>query len=163
MNQQYFEIARRIKRIHNTFAGSGSRFIRQQNLTFSQMEMMLYLMRNSGRPICQKELEEALHLTNPTVTGLLSRLEEKGMVVRRVDEKDRRFRRVELSQDGREVLKKVGDEIHRTERKLFGCLNREETDQLLELLDRVAQHAEAERECCPVREHWKENKEEQSC
>ena len=141
MNQQYFEIARRIKMIHCTFAGNRKRSMDAYDLTFAQMDIMVYLMKNSDHRICQKKLEEATRLTNPTVTGILNRLEEKGLIIRRVDEKDRRYRYVEISEKGRNVLEEMGDSLHQTELRLFGCLSEEEAAQLLKLLDKVAEHA----------------------
>ena len=141
MNQQYFEISRRIKMIHCAFAGNRKRSMAEHDLTFAQMDTMMYLMHNSGHRIYQKELEQASHLTNPTVTGILNRLEEKGLIVRQVDEKDRRYRYVELSDKGRKILQEVGDGMQQTEQRLFGCLNEEEAGRLFELLDKVAEHA----------------------
>lgn len=68
------------------------------------------------------------------------------MIVRQIDEKDRRFRSVELSEKGRKILEEVGDSIQRTENRLFGCLTQEETEQLLKLLEKVAQHAACDKD-----------------
>lgn len=148
MNRQYFEMAQRIKFIHNAFAGNRSRSLEQHDLTFSQMEIMLYLKHHSGKIIYQKEIETASRLTNPTVTGILSRLEEKGMILRQVDEKDRRFRRVELTDKGKDVLKGMGAGFHDTEEKLFGCLDEAEKEQFLHLLKKITdrEHVGYERE-----------------
>ncbi len=140
MNQRRFEIARRIKIINNIFAGNRNRSLDEFHLTFTQMDIMLYLMRNSERVVYQKEIEEVSRMANPTVTGILNRLAEKGMITRRVDERDRRYRAVQITSRGNEVLRNMGDRIHQTEEILFGCLTEEEEEQLLRLLDKVAEH-----------------------
>lgn len=78
MNQQYFEIARRIKMIHCAFSGNRRRSMDTYDLTFAQMDTMMYVMHNSDHKIYQKELEKASRLSNPTVTGILNRLKKKG-------------------------------------------------------------------------------------
>ena len=65
-------------------------------LTASQMGILAYL-DEQNQPVPQKQIQDFFHLTNPTVTGLLKRLEEKGMVVRKQSEQDARVRLVQLS------------------------------------------------------------------
>ena len=126
-----------MKIVHNTFAWSGNRSMEKYGLTVAQFEIMLYLLKNPDEIIYQKELERSFRLSNPTVTGILSRLEEKGMITRQVDRKDHRFRVVMLSPKGRQILNDMEGRLHETEEKVFGCLKEEEMDQLLALLDKV--------------------------
>ncbi|MCI8417380.1 MAG: MarR family transcriptional regulator [Lachnospiraceae bacterium] len=137
MNKRRFEIAHRMKIIHNTFAWSGNRSLEKYGLTVTQIELMLYLLHNPDETIYQKEIERTFRLSNPTVTGILGRLEEKGMIVRQVDSRDHRYRVVVLSPKGRQVVQEMEGRLHETENEVFGCLTEEETDQLLALLDKV--------------------------
>ena len=65
-------------------------------LTASQIGILTYL-EEQEQPVPQKQIQDFFHLTNPTVTGLLQRLEEKGMVVRKQSEQDARVRLVQLA------------------------------------------------------------------
>lgn len=146
VNRRRMEISHRIKIIGNTFEWEKNRFLNQHDLTFSQVEIMMYLLHNSGKIIYQKEIERTFRLSNPTVTGILSRLEEKGMVIRRVDARDRRYRAVTLTESGEETMRNLGDGFQKAEELLFGCLEEEEEAQLLRLLEKVTDHV--------IRERW---------
>ena len=45
----------------------------------SQQEILFYLGFHEGEPIHQREIEKWFHLKNPTVTGILNRLEENAI------------------------------------------------------------------------------------
>ena len=59
------------------------------DLTSAQGHIMGYLAQRS-QPPCSRDIEETFHLSHPTVSGLLSRLEKKDFIVLRPDETDRR-------------------------------------------------------------------------
>lgn len=75
------------------------------DLTSAQGRIMGYLAQRS-QPPCSRDIEETFHLSHPTVSGLLSRLEKKDFIELRPDETDRRCKRIY-------VLPK-GDELHET-------------------------------------------------
>lgn len=62
------------------------------DLTSSQADVLNYVWHNEkkGQPIQQVDIERRFSLSNPTVTGLIQRLEAKGFVIREVSEKDKR-------------------------------------------------------------------------
>ena len=57
--------------------------------------------------ISQRELADKLHVSAPTVTAMLQRLEASGVIERRDDEQDQRVTRVFLTDAGREMLREV--------------------------------------------------------
>ena len=75
------------------------------DLTSAQGHIMGYLAQRS-QPPCSRDIEETFHMSHPTVSGLLSRLEKKDFIELRPDETDRRCKRIY-------VLPK-GDELHET-------------------------------------------------
>ena len=54
------------------------------DLTFSQGHIMGYLAHRDTPP-CAKDIEDRFHLSHPTVSGLLSRLEKKEFIQLRED------------------------------------------------------------------------------
>ena len=53
------------------------------DLTFSQGHIMGYLA-HCDTPPCAKDIEDRFHLSHPTVSGLLSRLEKKEFIALRI-------------------------------------------------------------------------------
>lgn len=82
-----------------------TRVLRQQDegeLT-PTMRSMLGTIDRDG-PVSLGELAVAEHVAPPTVTKVVGKLEESGLVARTVDEADRRVTRVELTAAGRSRL-----------------------------------------------------------
>jgi MarR family transcriptional regulator for hemolysin len=65
-------------------------------LTRSHWRAVIYIWRTPG--ISQTELSEILDLSRMGVTGLIDRMESKGLVLRRDDAKDRRVKRIYLTE-----------------------------------------------------------------
>jgi DNA-binding MarR family transcriptional regulator len=72
------------------------------DLTPSQISALATIDRNG--PVTLGELAALERVQPPSVTVVATRLEEKGLVVRRTDPRDRRVSRVETSKDGRKLL-----------------------------------------------------------
>lgn len=130
-------IARKLKLIHHSFKEHRNRFLLQYDLTSSQLDVLGYLAVNREKEIHQREIENWLHLTNPTVTGILNRLEEKNFILRTTNPKDRRFRRILLTEKGCCVLEKIGQELDNRDARIYQCMTGEERQLLEELLDRI--------------------------
>ncbi len=65
---------------------------------------VLYQLHAAGRPVRMGELADRVLITRPTVTRLVGRLVDQGLVERTGDAEDRRTVRVSLSQAGRARL-----------------------------------------------------------
>jgi len=84
------------------------RRVRELGLTRSQWWVLTHLFRKDG--ITQSELAETLELEKPSLGRLLDRLESKGWVRRAADPRDRRAKRVFLT-DAAEAPMQVMREI----------------------------------------------------
>jgi DNA-binding MarR family transcriptional regulator len=62
------------------------------NLTMPQMSVMRAVVRSRG--ISLKDLSHAVSLAHSTVSGIVDRLEKRGMIERRVDQSDGRISRI---------------------------------------------------------------------
>jgi len=70
-------------------------------ITYLQYMAMMVLWQHS--PLTVKQMGEQLNLDSGTLTPLLKRLEEKGLVLRRRDEKDERVRQISLTDTGQKL------------------------------------------------------------
>src|SRR5699024_4850070 len=94
--QKPFPIGRQLRMLNNKFRELGDRNLQKYNLTAAQLDVMIYLKCSGEEEIHQRQIENWFQLKNPTVTGLLNRLEEKGFIIRRTNPADRRYRVIEL-------------------------------------------------------------------
>lgn len=130
-------INKQLKMIHNTFEERRNKHLLKYNLTSSQQEILFYLGFHEGEPIHQREIEKWFHLKNPTVTGILNRLEEKGFIVRKTGETDKRFRMIELTEKSRCLMQEMREEMWQMNDKIYSCMTEEERSQLSGLLERI--------------------------
>lgn len=65
------------KQINNIYEKEFNNLLRGIGITSSQCAVLDYLLGSSKEFVNQKDIEKALSLKNPTVTGILKRLDEK--------------------------------------------------------------------------------------
>ncbi|MCL2917959.1 MarR family winged helix-turn-helix transcriptional regulator [Shewanella litorisediminis] len=109
-------------------------------LTYPQYLVMLVLWEEEGLSV--KSLGERLHLDSGTLTPLLKRLEQKGLVTRGRSAQDERVRVLHLTDDGR-LLKRGARDIPDRMRCMVGT-GLDELAELKRLCDKAAKLLERE-------------------
>lgn len=133
----------KFKRIHEMFRARMNVDMKESDLTFSQMEI-LYLEKHADHAINQQELCDAVQVSHPTMIGLINRMEEKDLVVRRTDPMNRRSRYIEMTQKSQEILRQTRERRHRNDRMLVKGFTDEETKELNRLLGMVYRNMQSE-------------------
>ena len=90
--------------------------------------------------LSQSDLADVLHVSRPTVTSLLQRLEASGLIERRTDEIDSRVTRVYLTDAGRAMTARLGVVFAQMTRESLGGLTPAECEALAQLLEGVNEH-----------------------
>ena len=124
--------------IARQLTGVMDRRLHRYGLTRSHWRAVLYIWRAPG--ISQTELSEILDLSRMGVTGLIDRMEKKGLVSRRDDSTDRRLKRIYLTESTAEMMPiiiKLGREMID---EFFEGLDESEQEQLVSLLLRVKEN-----------------------
>ena len=114
------------------------------NLTGVQHEILCFIDRNEHeRDVFQKDIEKCLKLTNPTVTGIVKRLEEKEMIVRCPSSKDARYKCLHVTEKGRDVIcKSFKFGANHIEKNLVKGMTEEEIKIFKDLLYRSLKNME---------------------
>ena len=92
-------------------------FVRQYGLTHAQFDIIATLGNTSG--MSYKELGLKTLITKGTLTGVVDRLEQKGLVVRERCNKDKRSYFVRLSCEGEQVFHDVFPKLTNQGQQLF--------------------------------------------
>lgn len=128
-----------IKRISETQRDMGRFFAQERsplfssNLTMRQLKVVMVLSFTGSAS--GQDLAANLGVGLGTVTGIVDRLIGHGLVTRQEDPHDRRVRRIDLTEEGRELVEKFNDTgLHQFRR----IMERLETDTLRSL-DQVMQ------------------------
>ncbi len=108
-------------------------FLDELDLTYTQYIAMMVLWEE--KEINVKDLGKKLYLDSGTLTPLLKRLEQKGLVVRHRDDKDERVLIIAITPEG-EALK---DEAVKVPRQMAGCvkLESQEAGELYRILHKL--------------------------
>jgi DNA-binding MarR family transcriptional regulator len=126
-----------LKQIHVIMDNNFNSVVARYGLTTAQVDMLILLFRNNGKPMCQKEIESKLHLKNPTVTGTLKRLESKGFVKRVPLDSDRRYNQITPTSRALELDAELLGIIHRSEALMTEGFADEEREALTDALHRI--------------------------
>ena len=129
----------RLKMLHCCTDQAMTNALTEMELTSAQGHILVYLSHRQDAP-CPRDIEEVFHLSHPTVSGLLSRLEKKEFIVIRPDETDRRCKRIYLLPKGEACHQKMHDVIRETEEKLVQGFTPEEAEIFARLLDRAIEN-----------------------
>ena len=110
--------------------------LEKMELTAAQGHIMGFLV-HSPEPPCPRDVEEKFHLSHPTVSGLLQRLEKKAFIQLRCDERDRRCKRIHVLPKGKMCMEKMHQVIQTNEKRLVEGFSEEEQAQFAQLLNRA--------------------------
>lgn len=116
-------------------------FFAQWNLSPSQFNV-LNLLQSHPQGVSQIELSRQLIMHRSNATGLVDRLERRGMVKRRSLAGDRRAYRVVLTPAGNKLLREILPRYLRDADRVWGKLPVRRVAGLLEDLKQIAENAE---------------------
>jgi len=128
-----------VRLVHFALEREKNIYFENQNLTSSQGDILLYLAGAKWKQeeVNQKDIEEHFRLTNPTVTGLLNRLEDKGFVERVKSKKDGRNKLIFLTAQSESILREFKDHKHFIDDRLFHNISEEEQKIILNYLKKL--------------------------
>lgn len=130
------DIMHLIKKINFQMRTAMDARLRENDLTFTQMIVLRYISQNGGTA-GQKEIQEYLNVSHPTVVGLVKRLESHGFVECRADEQDRRSKLVTLTPSAREFGRSMEEGKKKADEAVLGSFSEEELAEFTRLLNKL--------------------------
>ncbi len=103
--ERFLTLLRQLSRAYQAFESYDARGLRQHGLTPAQGDVVFTLGNTPGMRCA--ELGEKTLITKGTLTGVLDRLESKGLISRRPSEEDRRSVVVALTPAGEDLFRRV--------------------------------------------------------
>ena len=142
MEPRHLHIGYLIKVISNQFRKLADAELEKYDLTASQFDVLMYLERQNreGHEVMQKDIEKYFRISNPSVSGLISRLEQKGFVKRVRSEKDRRICHIVTTKYERQICHDLWLTRQKREEGIRQCLGSEDYDRLLNDLITLSGH-----------------------
>lgn len=123
------------------------RRLRQYGITPAQAHALRFLLlETSRREVNQRDLEEFLRIRPSTVSGIVERLEQKGLLLRTPSRTDARRRALQLTEQGRAFHADFCAEANEAERRIAALFTAEEYAQLRRMLQRIITGLQSEEE-----------------
>jgi DNA-binding MarR family transcriptional regulator len=134
-------IVSRIEKLSRYLEKSGTDSLARHDLSAGEYKVLVKL-RLAGAPyrLSPTDLSKELMLSSGAMTNRLDRLEERGLVARKPEPRDRRGILVELTDRGAGVLTSSVREQAALESRLVGGLTAEEKQRLNDLLRTLLRH-----------------------
>ncbi len=107
------------------------------DLTHSQAHVLMHIICSKDKDVTQRDIEKKFGLSNPTVTGILKRLEAKGFVTRRVSENDNRYKIISITDKSKDIYATVKKSIQSSEDRLFDKMDDNEINTLCVMFEKM--------------------------
>lgn len=124
-----------LKRTINQFEIQSRQQIRQFNLNMNEFAVLEILFHKGMRTT--QQLKEGVLIANSSTTYIVDNLEKKGFVQREFSSEDKRIIRVDLTQNGRELMKDLFPIHAQLLSSYFDRLSITEVKQLRHLLKKM--------------------------
>ena len=134
-----------IKIMSDRMKANGGASLKEKNITFMQSGIIRHLGKNGGKAT-QKEIEDYLHVSHPTVVGIISRMEKNGFLTCHTDENDKRQKVVELTDKAFVLAAQIRRDIDEHEKEMVAGFSDEEIEQLMSFLERIYNNVDAMRQ-----------------
>lgn len=133
--EKFFRTLRSLAECYQAFETYSGSHVRSLGLTPAQFDIIATLGNTAGMTC--RELGEKTLITKGTLTGVLDRMEARGLIRRGPSDADRRQVFVTLTAAGGRMFVRVFPEHAAHVRKAFTALSPDELDQTRELLQRL--------------------------
>lgn len=113
----------------------------ERDLTGARMHLLMRLLgeEKAGKSggLTPTELSHAQRVGKNTISALLRGLEEQGLIQRNLDARDRRVFRIQLTDDGRSLIKAAAPQRLERMNQMVAGLDAAQREQLISLLEKM--------------------------
>lgn len=115
-----------VKQINNVFEKDLNKRLKRIGITSSQCAVLDFLFHTSLEEVSQRDVERHLSLKNPTVTGLLKRLDEKGYILCVPNASDKRRKNIYLTEKAYDIQKRMEADRRKMDRQMTRGMTKKE-------------------------------------
>ncbi|MDY6797951.1 MAG: transcriptional regulator SlyA [Pseudomonadota bacterium] len=98
-------------------------------------------LEQGGEGLTQRELASLMAIENPTLVRLLDSLEEQNLVERRACPRDRRARRLHLTENGRNFMNELSARADQLREEMLEGISDEDVEMALGVFHRIMENA----------------------
>lgn len=121
--------------VHSMIQKNFMEQVKSSGLTSGQPKVLDYLRDHNGAN--QKEIAAACHIEPGSLTSVLNRMEEKGLIERRMLEGNRRTFYIFMTDEGSRLKDLVEDNFASIEKKAFRNISSEDQASFMETFSKI--------------------------
>lgn len=126
-----------IKQINNVFEKELNERLKDTGITSSQCAVLDFLFHTSKEEISQRDVEKGLNLKNPTVTGILKRLDVKGYILCVPNTEDKRKKNIYLTEKAYDIQRRMEADRKKLDKELTRGMTKREIEALRKNLEKL--------------------------
>lgn len=134
-----------IRKLYIALDALSNRYLKTLGLTSSQSIAIFEILENQERhrePMNQRDLEAVMAMSNPAVTGIVTRLEAKGFIRRVKRDGDKRFNYLEPTEKSYALRGELYPYLVESEKQLFAGFTAQEKEAFLQTIERCLKNLE---------------------
>jgi DNA-binding MarR family transcriptional regulator len=109
-------------------------------LNLTQFQILIYLLKNEDKDVCQKDLEDEIHLKKASITANLDVLEGKDLIRREPGRSDRRKKFLKLSKKTKSFTRLMEEKEKNYDRKIIAGIPEEELDVFFRVCEMIGKN-----------------------
>lgn len=117
--------------------------VKPSGLTMGQPKIIDYLSYHDGAS--QKEIAMACNIEPGSLTSILNRMEDKGIIVRKILNNNRRTYHIFLTEKGKELQLAVTEAFVQLEKQAFADISEEEKENFMKIFNQINDNLKKER------------------
>lgn len=126
-----------LRQINDIMEKNANNALRGQDLTLSQAGLLVELDKTENKSATFKELEKLFGVAQPTIVGIIKRLEQKGWIETLNDKSDKRIKIAHLTETGHAKCQTGYEHMKHAEENLLHALTLEEQKEFALLLTKI--------------------------
>lgn len=127
-----------LQRVQNTFNRNADYYARKIGLTGTQMLIIEYLASFAqNKSIYQKDIEHEFNIRKSTATNVLRLMENKGLIYKKVDQRDTRLKAILLTDKAIKLEEKITNYFISSENSYAAILGADTKKELIENLQKL--------------------------
>jgi MarR family transcriptional regulator, organic hydroperoxide resistance regulator len=130
-----------LAQVSQAYRSLSDNFMDRIGMHRAQASLLCRLFVNNG--MTQSEIADQLSVQGATITNILQRLEEAGLVTRQRDSEDNRLVRVYLTEAGRQKERAITEQFLKLEGTIFEGINENDRVRIRSLLQQILQNMTA--------------------
>lgn len=126
-----------MKQIHDAIERRANNFLRQDDLTLTQVWVLLSLNYMENKTCCLKDMEKILNVAQSTCVGIINRLVQKGLIDCFTSANDKRIKIIRLTETGEKRCSAAEKSRTEIDNLLFRGLSEKEAEAFIKTLRKI--------------------------